>query len=115
MNYKKNIWKYLYNSKYFVLSSLWEDPAFVLIEAAFCNTSIISSNCPSGPKEFLKNGSGGFLFENNSVSSLIKNLRTALNTNSEGLHQKKYIAKFESLKYTSFRHYKTIVNFLDNK
>jgi len=115
MNYKKNIFKYLYNSKYFVLSSLWEDPGFVLIEAAFCNTSIISSNCPSGPKEFLKNGSGGFLFENNSVSSLIKNLRTALNTNSEGLYQKKYIAKFECLKYTSFRHYKTIVNFLDNK
>ena len=114
-DYKKNIFKYLYNSKYFVLSSLWEDPGFVLIESAFCNTSIISSDCPSGPKEFLKDGNGGFLFENNSVNSLVESLRDALNNNNEGLYKKKVIAKLESLKYTTFRHYKKIENFLSNK
>ena len=52
-------------SKAFVLTSLWEDPGFVLIEAGYCDTLIVSSNCPSGPKEFC-NGNSGFLFNNNS-------------------------------------------------
>ena len=31
--HEDNVFKYLINSKYFILSSLWEDPGFVLIEA----------------------------------------------------------------------------------
>ena len=52
-------------SKAFILSSLWEDPGFVIIESAFCNSMIISSNCKNGPREFLLNGKGGCFFENN--------------------------------------------------
>ena len=58
-----NIFKYLKKSKIFILSSLWEDPGACLMEAAFCNTLIVSSDCPSGPKEFLSNGKGGFIFK----------------------------------------------------
>ena len=50
-----NVFKYLINSKYFILSSLWEDPGFVLIEAGISNTIILSSDCPNGPKEIVKN------------------------------------------------------------
>ena len=39
------------NAKGFILSSLWEDPGFVLIEA-MCNLFIISSDCKNGPVEF---------------------------------------------------------------
>ena len=39
-----------------ILSSLWEDPGFVMIEAALCNSYIISSDCKNGPREFLLNG-----------------------------------------------------------
>ena len=46
LGYQDNVFKYLKNSKYFILSSLWEDPGFVLIEAALSNTNIISSDCP---------------------------------------------------------------------
>ena len=34
MGSKKNIHKYYSLSKLFILSSLWEDPGFVIIEAA---------------------------------------------------------------------------------
>ena len=36
----------------FILSSKWEEMGFVIIEAAFSNLYLISSDCPNGPKEF---------------------------------------------------------------
>ena len=43
------------NSNAFILPSLWEEIGFVIVEAALCNTSIISSNCKNGPVEILDN------------------------------------------------------------
>ena len=51
-----NVYKYLKKSKLFILSSKWEDPGFVLIEAAFLRKQIVSSDCPNGPREILSNG-----------------------------------------------------------
>ena len=42
------------------MTSLWEDPGFVLIGSAINNCTIISSDCKSGPREILENGSGDF-------------------------------------------------------
>ena len=55
-----------------VLSSLWEEVGFVIVEVAFCNTFVISSDCPNGPKEFLENGRNGILFKNNEENVFIK-------------------------------------------
>ena len=57
-------------SSAFILSSLWEAPGFVLIEAAFSNSFIISSDCKYGPSEFLKKGENGFLFNSNTKNIL---------------------------------------------
>ena len=40
----------------FILSSLWEEMGFVIVESALANLFIISSNCPNGPSEFLNYG-----------------------------------------------------------
>ena len=112
LGYKKNIFFYLKNSKFFVLSSLWEDPGFVLIEAALCNTSIISSDCPSGPKEFLMNGKGGFLFKNNSIESFVETFEEALNSSEKALSEKKIIAKLQAKKYSILRHTKKLENLI---
>ena len=50
-----------------VLTSLWEDPGAVMIESAYCNKIVISSNCPNGPEEFLK--------KNNFVFTIINEFR----------------------------------------
>ena len=59
----KNPYVWLKKSKLFVHSSKYEGLPTVLIEALICNKMIISSNCPTGPKEILKNESCGKLFE----------------------------------------------------
>ena len=41
-----------------------------MIEAAFSNTLVLSSNCKNGPKEFLMNAQAGYLFENDNLDSL---------------------------------------------
>ena len=63
LGYKQNVYKYLLNSDCFILTSLWEDPGFVILEAALSNTFIISSNCPNGPSEILLNGKAGTIFK----------------------------------------------------
>ena len=80
-----------------------------MIESAVCNTIVISSNCPSGPKEFIGTDRG-FLFENNSLSDLIKQYYQLQNLDEKKKKLIKINAKKESKKYTLFNHYKTFEN-----
>lgn len=105
--HRKNIFKYLYKSKYFILPSLWEDPGFVLVEAAFANNNILSSDCEHGPKEFIgKDQKNGFLFKNNSKDELIFNFEKMINSNPELLLKKRLDAKKECKKFMLLRHCK---------
>lgn len=70
---KNNIFKYLCKSEGLICSSLWEEPGFVIQEAAACKKIILTSNCESGPAEFLENGKHGFVFINNNKESFEKN------------------------------------------
>ena len=79
LGYKKNIFPYLKNSKGFILSSLWEDPGFVLIEAAFCRTPVFSTDAKPGPFEIIKNNFNGTTFENNNKKSFLMNFNNYLN------------------------------------
>ena len=58
-----NVYEYMKNAEIFVLTSLWEDPGFVIIEAGYNNLFVISSDCPHGPREFLNYGDSGILFK----------------------------------------------------
>jgi glycosyltransferase involved in cell wall biosynthesis len=55
LGHKKNPYNLLLKSKLFISTSLWEDPGHAIIEAAHLKVPIITSNCPSGPKEIFKN------------------------------------------------------------
>ncbi len=57
--FKKDPYPYMAHSKVFVLSSLWEGLGFVLIEALAMGTPVVSTDCPSGPREILKDGKYG--------------------------------------------------------
>ncbi|MBX3046476.1 MAG: glycosyltransferase [Anaerolineales bacterium] len=59
--YVDNPLRYVARANLFVLSSLWEGLPSVLIEAMACGTSVVSTNCPAGPREILHNGFYGKL------------------------------------------------------
>ena len=101
------------NSKAFILSSLWEDPGFVIIEAALCNLFVISSDCKNGPEEFLYNGKAGILFKSNSKNALFDSLIKFLNYD-EKLNKMKILAKKNSSQYTLFRHYGILKSILSS-
>ena len=65
-------YKYIKDSLCVMVTSLWEDPGFVMIESSALKKVVINSDCPSGPKEFFQQGKSGFLFKNDDHQSLIK-------------------------------------------
>ena len=103
--YKKNIYEYLNKSKAFILPSLWEDPGFVLIEAAYANTLIISSNCNNGPKEIIEDNQNGFLFKSNDKSDFLRIFEGLEQVPEKDLYKKKLNAKKMSRNFSLFNHY----------
>lgn len=107
LNKTENVFQYMKNAKAFILSSLWEDPGHVIIEAALSNLFVISSNCPNGPSEFLNYGKSGILFQSNLSGELTKSLKYFIE-NENILKKNKIYAKKNCLKYTKFRHYRIL-------
>ena len=62
INFQNNPFNLIKSSDVFILSSLYEGLPNVLLESQVLKKFIISSNCPTGPREILLNGKAGFLF-----------------------------------------------------
>ncbi len=63
MGYLENPYKYIKESKILILTSKFEGLPNILIEAQFLKKYIISTDCPTGPKEILLNGLAGDLIK----------------------------------------------------
>ena len=74
ISYKKNPYPLIKHSDIFVLSSIYEGLPNVLLEAICLKKFIISSNCPTGPREILNNGKGGLLFKSKNYKELAKKI-----------------------------------------
>lgn len=112
LGYKKNVMDYLIRSNCFILSSLWEDPGFVLIEAAYARTPIISSDCPHGPSEFLENGKNGYLYSTNNLESFINVYNNFSREDKKNIKIKLLNALKAAKSYTIFQHYKHMSDIL---
>lgn len=113
LNQTNNVFYFMKKAKAFILPSLWEEPGFVIVEAAMSNTFVISSNCKNGPKEFLSSGDAGFLFESNKKGALEKSLNFFMVYNNKDLLKKKILAKKNSTKFSMFRHQVLLKKLID--
>ena len=114
LNQITNVYPFMKKAKALILSSLWEEVGFVIVEAAFCNLFVISSDCPNGPKEFLSNGNAGYLFKSNKKNEL-KKMIEKFDTEKQNLDKMRINAKRNTLKYSLFRHYLSLNKVLINE
>ena len=101
VGFKKNAEYYISQSDIFVLSSKYEGLPNVLIESQKYGVPIISSNCPTGPREILMNGKLGELFPVNNYRILAKKLfdfyKNRKFLKKKSLKAKKYLKRFDPI------------------
>lgn len=73
-----NPYAYFKYADLFVLSSNWEGLPGVLIQALASKIKVVSTNCPSGPMEILKNSKFGLLVECNNVTEMSQAMQQAI-------------------------------------
>ncbi len=72
LGFKTNPYKYIRQSKFYLMTSLYEGLPMTLLEALACGTPIISFDCPTGPKEIIKHKKNGLLVENQKINEFIE-------------------------------------------
>ena len=105
IGYVENIFYYLKKSDGFILSSLWEDPGFVLVEAAFSRTPIFTSDCKNGPRELIQENLNGILFNSNNIDNFKLKFEKFLKVN-QGSNKLVLNNLKMSKNFTLFNHYK---------
>ena len=68
----ENPFKFISKFNLFVLTSKYEGLPNVLLESLALKTPVISTDCPTGPREILSNGKFGILFQVNDYIALSK-------------------------------------------
>ena len=97
-----NPFPYIRKSNIFILTSLYEGLPNVLLEAITLKKYIISSDCPTGPKEILNYGKGGTLFKTGDSDDLCKKI-IKMNFNKKNIINKikyssKHLRRFDKMK-----------------
>ena len=107
LGFEKNVFKYIKHCEIFISSSKYEDPGASIIQAAYCNKFIISSNCKNGPSEILLNGEGGILYnlDNENIENCFE-IYQKLGTIEK--REKIFKAKKNIMKYSLLRHFNVL-------
>lgn len=86
---KKNPYPWIKNANLLVHSSNYEGLPTVLIEGLILNKIIISTDCPTGPKEILKNGKYGSLVAIGDYEKMASEIEEL--SNYDSVRRKKYL------------------------
>jgi glycosyltransferase involved in cell wall biosynthesis len=78
LGFKPNPYKYMARSAVFAMSSDWEGLPGALIQALASGTSVVATDCPTGPREILRDGRHGLLVPVGNVGSLAEALALRL-------------------------------------
>jgi len=79
LNFLPNPYNYIKKSDVFILSSNYEGLPNVLLESQCLKKMILSTNCPTGPKEILLNGRAGIFFKMNNYKDLAHKIEIIYN------------------------------------
>ncbi|MCH8877475.1 MAG: glycosyltransferase [Chloroflexi bacterium] len=77
-----NPYPYMAHASVFVLSSRWEGLPGVLIEGLYCGVPVVATDCPSGPREILKDGQYGQLVPVGDANALARAIEVSLEGNT---------------------------------
>ena len=93
--YTPNPFAFIRRADIFILTSKFEGLPNVLLESISLKKFVISSDCPTGPKEILDNGKGGLLFKTGDENDLTKKI--IYYNNNKNLCKKKIIHSYKRL------------------
>jgi glycosyltransferase involved in cell wall biosynthesis len=110
-NFKKNPFNLIKQADLLVLSSKFEGLPNVLLEALVLNKFVISSDCPTGPREILLNGNGGLLFKSNDHKDLKNKILYFVNNKNKCKKMLKY-AKKELYRFDYFNNLNKYLNLI---
>ncbi len=90
-----NPFAYMAAADVFVLSSKWEGLPNVLIEAMACGTPVVSTDCPSGPREILQGGTYGPLVPVGDAEAIAEAIKQVL---TDPISEKRLLERAEAFR-----------------
>ena len=81
LGFKSDVFCYIKNAKYLVLTSKYEGFPMVVLEALSAGTPVIAFDCETGPRELIRNEYNGLLVENQNFVALQESLNRIENDN----------------------------------
>jgi len=108
--FNSNPYPYIAAADVFALSSQWEGFGNVLVEALACGVSVVSTDCPSGPREVLADGEFGSLVPVGNclkmASAIIEKSNKATNKEALASHLNKFKTSNVAKDYLDFMNVK---------
>ena len=113
INFKNNPYNILKKSDLLIHTAKYEGLPNVLLEALVLKKFIISSNCPTGPREILDSGKGGHLFKVGNFKELSLKIIDFTNHKKE-LKKKTFHARKQLKKYDFYKNLNTYLSEIKN-